>query len=268
MGQPLKNAPVFFTIGQVVHNPLLSLSNYLPHIQERMRKSGFPDFKRTNQMRIMLPGLPGAEGSHDGQPQIQQTEIFHFASMDGTRTFILESTALSLYSTTYNSYEEFFGQFKVGLEILSEAVGGLDYSERLGLRYLNAVSPEPTEALSLYVDTVLLGLPEKMPNSIFGHTFTESAIIVEGVGQIMARAITQAGKLALPPDLANSMMKLQPRFEDISGVHTVLDIDGSRTGRHPFNIHEIQAGMSALHQHIEECFNASVTEHALKVWNA
>ena len=57
-----------------------------------------------------------------------------------------------------------------------------------------------------------------MTDSIFGHTFTESALLVEGVGQIIARAIVQAGKLALPPDLVGpSMMKLQPRFEGIEG---------------------------------------------------
>ena len=88
-------------------------------------------------------------------------EVYHFASMDGSRTFILEQTALSLFSTTYENYEEFFGQLKVGLEVLTEAVGGLSYSERLGLRYLDAVVPGSGEALSLYLEPALLGLSEK-----------------------------------------------------------------------------------------------------------
>ncbi len=45
MGQKMKNAPVYFTIAQVRHNPVLRLGAYAPDIQDRMRKAGYPDFK-------------------------------------------------------------------------------------------------------------------------------------------------------------------------------------------------------------------------------
>ena len=54
MGKKMKSAPVYFTIGQVQHNPLLNLGSYLPAIQERMRKAGYPDFKRAMQVQFDL----------------------------------------------------------------------------------------------------------------------------------------------------------------------------------------------------------------------
>lgn len=42
MGKKYANAPVYFTIGQIYHNTLLSLKAYLPAIQERMRKAWLP----------------------------------------------------------------------------------------------------------------------------------------------------------------------------------------------------------------------------------
>ncbi len=44
MGEKMKNAPVYFTIAQVRHNPVLRLGAYADEIQDRMRKAGYPDF--------------------------------------------------------------------------------------------------------------------------------------------------------------------------------------------------------------------------------
>ena len=66
MGAKLSNAPVFFTIGQIQHNPLLSLETYLPQIQESMRKAGYPAFKRAVRVALNLTSsMTGADDSSE-----------------------------------------------------------------------------------------------------------------------------------------------------------------------------------------------------------
>ncbi|MCV2356531.1 hypothetical protein LNV09_20515 [Paucibacter sp. B2R-40] len=42
MDKKMKNAPVCFVIAQVCHNPILKLGAYVPAIQNRMGKAGYP----------------------------------------------------------------------------------------------------------------------------------------------------------------------------------------------------------------------------------
>ena len=267
MGKRFRNPPLFFTIGQVIHNPLLSLGSYLPAIQERMRKAGFPDFQRANQVRFTLQAPPGTEGA-EAQPIAHQTELYRFSDLDGNKSFIMEANSLIFQATTYDSFEDFFSQLELGLGILNEAVGGLSFYERLGLRYIDAVTPKEGEDLNLYVVNELLGLPERMPKHAFAHSFSESALLADGIGQVIARTIIQNGKLALPPDLQLNGLKLHPRFAQISGIHAVIDTDGFSIERHPFNMENIQARMTALHDLIGNCFAASVTDYARTTWDA
>ena len=54
MGKKMKNAPVYFTVAQVRFNPVLNMEGYLPTIQERMRATNFPDFKRETIQQLIL----------------------------------------------------------------------------------------------------------------------------------------------------------------------------------------------------------------------
>lgn len=268
MGKKFRNPPLFCTIGQVLHNPVLSLGTYLPTIQERMRKAGFPDFQRANQVKLVMQTAPGMESGTEHQPTVHQTELFKFADLEGTKAFIMEANGLTFQATAYDTFEEFYGQLQLGLSILDEAVGGLSFYERLGLRYIDAVTPLGGEELSDYIATELLGLPVKMPQKTFGHSFSESALLADGIGQVTARVIAQSGKLTTPPDLTLNGLKLQPRFAEISGVHAVIDTDAFSTERHPFNLESIQTRMSALHDLVADCFFATITKHAHEAWDA
>ncbi|AOE87976.1 TIGR04255 family protein [Pseudomonas sp. TCU-HL1] len=267
MGKKLKNAPVFFTIGQVQHNPLLSLGSYIPQIQERMRKAGYPGFERSAQMRLALQSVSDGTDENGPVPAFQKMDRFVFSDLNSTQGFILQPNAISFQTTVYDRFEGFYEQLEMGLSILNEVVGGLSFVERLGLRYLDAVAPQPEEDLGQYLVPQVLGLPFKMEEAMFSHSFTEAVLMAEGLGQVVARTVIQNGKLAFSPDLDPAPLKLQARFESIVGMHAIIDTDGFSIERRPYEIDEVRSRMDALHELIGQCFNATVTDFARTAWD-
>lgn len=270
MGQKYKNPPVYFVIGQVQHNPLLNLSSYLPVIQERMRREGYPDFKRTIQVQFQLaPSLTmGDELEQETtQPSAQRVERYIFSDITNTSGFLLQANSLSFRTTEYKSFESFSGHLQLGLKILDEAVGGLSFYERLGMRYLDAISAREGEDLNQYLARELTGLPARIPDGIFSHSFSEAVLLAEGVGQVVLRTITRNAQLGFPPDLPPEGLKLNPRFAKISGEHAMIDTDGIYLERQPYDAADIQKRLGDIHDLIGKCFEATVTDYARSAWN-
>lgn len=274
MGKKYANAPVYFTIGQVRHNPLLSLKSYLPAIQERMRKAGYPDFKSVSQVQFAFGAITGGEDTPP--PMLQQSEKFAFSNLDGTEGFLLDANSISFRSTDYDTFEAFYAQIERGLEILSSSVDGLDYFERLGLRYLDAIVPRKDENLHQYLSRELWGTPASLHEKNihdfkgqqfrYNHSFSESAVIVPNIGQVVSRVIVQNSELRFPPDLAPDPLKIAPRFAGLNCEHGTVDVDASFTERRKYDSNEIKDRFEHLHDLVGLFFNATVTDFAREAW--
>ncbi|EWC39744.1 TIGR04255 family protein [Stutzerimonas stutzeri] len=268
MGSKLKNPPVFFTIGQVQHNPLLSLDSYIPQIQERMRKAGYPGFTKSSQMQLSLQSASDGADDKAPTPTIQKLDRFVFSDLNDTSAFLLQPTSITFETTIYAGFDEFYEQLELGLRILDEAIGGLSFVERLGLRYLDAVAPRQGEDLDQYLAPQVLGLPVLMKESAFSHSFAEAVLVADGIGQVVARAVIQNGRLAFPPDIDPERLKIQERFASIAGIHALIDTDGFSVERHPYDISGVRARMDELHELIGQCFRATTTDFARSAWDA
>ena len=145
MGEKMKNAPVYFAIAQARHNPVLRLGSYAADIQDRMRKVGYPDFKKGVSMAFNLMPQIGDISQPQNPPVVEQVERLMFFSTDNTKGFIVEQNALSFQTTEYDTFETFADEFIKGLGIVHECVT-LAHSERIGLRYLDAIVPPNGEA--------------------------------------------------------------------------------------------------------------------------
>ena len=258
MGKPLKSPPVYFTVVQVRFNPLLKLADYLSSIQEGMRQSGYPAFapRQSTVLRITLS---------DGQsvPQPMQHEQYLFTNVEQTHSFVLSTDALTFQSTRYGTYEAFSQQFLKGLELVHEAVR-LDFTDRVGLRYLDHVMPKPGEDLVQYVPEVM-GLSSKLGGNTI-HSYCETLRMVGDVGQ-RTRVLVQDGPLAFPPDLAPEGMSLDNRFLQTSGRHALIDTDGFQEGRQLFSLETVHQQLDTIHTVISDAFKLTVTEHALQTWD-
>lgn len=261
MNSKMSHAPVFYTVAQVKFNPIAQMSDYVPPLQERLRKSGFPDFRAENQIELTFRRMDELE------PDVQSQKNMRWLFTDAQRTegYILFSSALVFHTTAYNVFSDFLEKTLNGIKLVHEIVE-LAYIERIGLRYLDAVVPTESETLQNYLNPSLMGLSMTLDGNL-RHSFTETVTDVEG-GTSVTRAMITDGLLALPPDLASLKLQLNinPRFEEIKGLHTVLDTDYFINKRNTFNIQEIKNQLLISHKIIDTAFKASATDYAREKW--
>lgn len=266
MGEKMKNAPVYFTIAQVRHNPVTRLAAYADEIQDRMRKAGYPDFKKGVAMAFSIMAQIGDEQTAQ-QPVIEKVDRLMFFSSDNTRGFIVEQNAISFHTTEYETFEMFSDEFIKGVEIVHECVT-LAHSERIGLRYLDAVVPPNGEdGLPDYLAPGVLGLGGRLKGEIeISHALSETHFRTSECG-VLARTIIQAGPLGFPMDIQPMGVKVAERFQKIDGVHAIVDTDASIEGRQSFDLVSIRQQLKTLRDGVDVAFKAIVMPAALAAWN-
>lgn len=255
----LSNPPVYFTLAQVRFNRLLKLSDFLPNIQECLRQERFPDFTTHKQFGLEVNFQNGAPA-----PLPVTVERYQFGDTEKTHAFLLDQESLTLQSTDYGDFETFSKNFMLGLGILHEAVR-LDYVERIGLRYLDRVSPQKGDDLYQYLAPGIAGLSRKLPGEPV-HSYSESVNVVRDI-KLLSRVIIQSGPLSFPPDIVPSQMKVNAKLAEYVGLHAILDNDGSVEGRRVFSSEAVREQLTAIHDVIGEAFRTAASEHAFKIWS-
>lgn len=259
MGNPLKNPPVYFAIAQVRFNALLKIGEYVPTIQEAMRKAGFPGFVTRSSMILQV-------SIQDGQavPTPAKHESFFFGTADQAHCFVLGADALTLQSTKYGTFEEFSAMFLKGLERVHQVVS-LDFTERVGLRYLDHVEPKNADQLDQYLAPQVMGLSSTLGGESM-HSYSETLNSV-GKVRLLSRVVIQNGALSFPPDVQPEGMIVDPRFLSHVGHHALLDTDGFVEGREVFSTEIVGQQLNDIHEVVRVAFRATVTDHAFDVWN-
>jgi uncharacterized protein (TIGR04255 family) len=261
MSPPLKTPPVFYTVVQVKFNAVLKFSEFLPAIQESFRKAGYPDFKRQTAVTLQV------ELRSDGSPPSAvplSRDRYLFGSVNREHAFLLDADALTLQSTNYGRFESFSEAFLKGLGIVHTAVQ-LDFTERVGLRYLDRVMPRDSETLEHYLQPQVLGLGAPLGGKAI-HSYFETLSEVQDV-KLLSRVVIQSGPLALPPDMVGVDMVVAPRFLSFQGRSALLDNDGFVESREPFNLDTVGERLRAIHKVSGAAFHAAATGYAFKVWD-
>lgn len=263
MGKKLNNAPVYYTVAQVQFNPVLDLDGYVSAIQPRMREAHFPDYKKEVFQQLVLPFAGTGQGQM-AAPTMTPQARYLFGDIDGRSLFLLETNALSFQTTNYDTFETFSETFLKGLGILNDALR-LDFVERIGLRYLDAVQPaKGNETLREFLVPEVLGLALRGEGQL-QHSVSET-IVSTSAGQLVSRVLIRNGHVGLPMELAGLAPTIAPRFTQREGLHAIVDTDASIVHREVFELSKVGARLTALHAEIGKCFNAAVTDHARASW--
>ncbi len=257
----LKNPPVFYTLAQVKFNTISLMSEYVPKLQDKLRRTGYADFEEENFYTINVR-----------QPDRQISDIkqnsnmrWHFRDSARNEGYLLLSDSLVFHTTIYETFDIFLSKLILGLKIIHEIIE-LNFIDRTGLRYLNAVIPGKEETLANYLTPSLLGF-SSIADKKLEHTFIET-VSQNNSGTLIARSVIKDNALALPPDLLPFKLQISPRFSEILCRTAVLDTDHfiSHHPRFEFNIAPIKSALSNSHDILTEVFRSSITEHAIKVW--
>ena len=266
MGRRLQNPPVYCTLVQVRFNALLKLGEYLADVQERFRKAGFPAF---TQGQSVVVRLAWQDDEPAQQPMARPQYVF--GNSQRTHAFVLTSDSLALQSTDYGTFELFSSTFLKGLASMHEAVE-LNLTERIGLRYLDHVVPRAGDALEAYLVPEVLGMGRYLDKlgTLHGqakYSYSETLGLFGHI-QLRSRVLVRDGVAGLPPDLSPLDLVIPNRFTESPGRHAILDTDGFIEARQDFALENIERELQATHDVISAAFKATVSKHALSVWDA
>jgi uncharacterized protein (TIGR04255 family) len=260
MGIPLKNPPVYLTLAQVRFNPILKLPDFLPSIQESFRQAGYPDFERQQIISIQLTAQEGKPPT----PTPVQQERFLFGNVEKTHTFILDGQSLTLQSTNYGQFEAFSACFLEGLSIVHVTVK-LAFTQRVGLRYLDRVMPQPGESVGQYLVEQVQGLNSRLGGRPL-YSFAEAMNEIGNI-KLLSRVAIQEGPLAFPPDIEPGNMRITERFASYVGISAILDNDGFVEGREAFSTKAVAEHLDAIDKVIGTAFKTTATQYAFAAWD-
>jgi len=263
MSKKLTNAPLYYTVSQVQFNPIMNLEGYIPAIQAKMREAHFPDFKQEVFQRLVFPFSAMGQGQ-TAAPTVTPQVRYLFGDIDGLTVFLLETNNLSLQTTNYDTFETFSATLLKGLGILHEVLR-LDFVERIGLRYLDAVQPtKDNESLRDFLVPEVLGLAFHGDGQL-QHAVSET-VVSSPAGQLICRVLIRNGSVGLPMELSGLAPTIAPRFTQREGLHAIVDTDASIAQREVFELEKVGSRLTALHVEIRKAFKALVTPHAMAAW--
>jgi len=269
MGTRMKNAPICFALAQVRFNPILTLDQFLPTIQDSLRKAGFPDFQKVflATINLNLGNQPVAETPVSAL-SVPQTR-YRFMDAAKHSGFVLDQSFLAFETTHYDTFEPFLAAFVLGLETVHNAAD-LNFSERIGVRFLDAVLPKQGEDVTRYLSPAVVGLVGQLSDRDLVHSISETRTELNKtvlVSRAIVYKLAQKGDVGFPPDLQHQL-KLMDKFTNVKeGLYAMIDTDSWYEERNPFDLHEIERHFVKLHDDIGRSFGLMVSDHALKTWN-
>ena len=242
-------------LAQVRISAVLKMKEHVPAIQEQLRHQGFPRFGEQRVHEVQL--VP--------EPLFTQRERWRFADRDAREAVVLAQDFIVLETSRYGCFEEFTERLQKVLGVVGSAIGAqATISERLGLRYVDLILPEPDEQPNDYLQQKLHGLRaedlalEKMLNRFEARGQTP-------LGQLVVKLHQNEEGAILPPDLMASELA-QGRKVQSGGLITLLDIDHYSIQSRDYDPPALIDAMWQLHDYTEKAFLSAVTPLALERW--
>jgi uncharacterized protein (TIGR04255 family) len=252
----LRKGPLVYVLAQVVISPILQMRQYIPDIQEELRKSGYPRFQEDQIQDVLF----------SPQPQTRISSKWTFLDISGHNSVIISNNFVVLETSAYQTFEKFAENLDKVLNVVNK-FAQISLVERIGLRYVNLIRPNQNESLDDYLHSGLLGLPTNREGTKRLISQYESRDQSDIGGQIIVRLLQVAGEGFLPPDLEANHLKFEIgnpiRIGETKGI---LDIDHFLITQSEFNSKQLVESIWQLHSWTKQAFETSVTPEALKTW--
>lgn len=256
----LHQDPLSLVLCQIKFSKVRKMPELIPQIHDLLRKEGFPeDVSSTVQQVIITPG---------SAPQIIERKQDEFRSKDNKWSLVISEDMLVLVTTAYDRFEGFADRLKRSLEIVDQIAGiNQGLINRIGLRYVDVINPQPGETFRNYLQPSLHG----PTSSVF--TGPDNWLHLESVGRTelgtMIVRITQNDQgVVLPPDIIHKPMDYKMHIET-GNVITLVDSDHFVEGLWDYDLESIMDTTEKLHKAINTIwFNDLITQEALNTWGA
>lgn len=252
--EKLSKSPLVYVVAQVRIGAVLKMADYVPEIQEHLRKAGYPLY-RPSEIRELTLGTDGTAA--------RATRQWAFDRTDRVTGFVVQEASVAFHTTAYDTHDTFFADLERGLRIVHEAVG-IDASERYGLRYVDAFQADTGLMLEDYLRSGLRGVAldaigARRPRSVT-HLITETDV----GGRLVVRIGLNSDR-AMPPNLMPHDLVSTWTYEPERPI-AVLDYDHFIEKSESFAVGKAIEQFRALHGIVSAAFGATVSELALERW--
>ncbi|RUQ35254.1 MAG: TIGR04255 family protein [Candidatus Competibacteraceae bacterium] len=260
------NAPLAYVLAQVRFEPFLEIEKHIPALQSSLRDQ-YPRYLRTE--RVVFQVLPQA-GSQLSRIQPVGLLGWEFGSASNHASVIVQQDSLVLQATEYETYASFGQQWRDVMHRVGEHIPSL-FTNRIGLRYIDFILPNPGETPEAYMAERLRCDPEPgLPYQ--AHRGLTAAEYHLEQGLLAVRYSRLAGQPVLPPDLESpGSLALEPsaimqRAVSADQPTAVLDIDRYMPLSVAYDADVLGNLFAQLHGDIQVAFKAMTTDHARAVW--
>jgi len=260
MSKKMKNAPIFYTVGQVKFNPVLDMQDFISQLQKEWRSTN-PDFTQDSVTDVQIH-MPGPDKA--AEVKTISSPRWHFKDTEGTSGYVLKTDSLSFHTTAYQDRDHFVASVLTGLDVVNKHVE-LAYIEGVGVRTLDAVVPMATDRLDDYLRPGLLGLYEQLGGQLKRSILQLDLDTTDG--QLVSKVVLLKGRIGMPAELMPLQLTLGERVSAIDGTHVVLDNDCIQKMRFPVSLDEVDKRVRALKSQVSNAFRKAISDHAIKQWS-
>jgi len=255
----MSDSPLVYMLGQVTFPTILKMEAYIPSIQEKLRKSGFPGYEESMANTITINREKNSITSAD-------TTRWDFFDKEKSTGIILNGKSISIHTTNYDSFERIIDKLDYVLKAIQEIVD-ITLVERVGLRYVNMVTPDNDEAFEDYLKTGLMGFPfnNEITSEPDKALLRSESIAKTSCGVLAIRCIKSNQGEYVSPDLMPINLKITQKPENGEMV-AFLDFDHFSVGSQDFDVDSLIDGFWNLHKIISVAFLSSIQDYAIKKW--
>lgn len=250
----LEHTPLVYVVLQVAIAPVLSLKKYIPELQERFRRNGFPRYREgfISTFNII----------DDLVPSISQSARFEFYDREFKTGVLVHPNSLTVQTNKYDTFEHFQEIVAMAVGVFKELVE-VSLAERVGLRYVNWIRAEVGQSPNVLLNPGLHGLT---PSEVGSTAVLRNFLInfSTSLGTLLVRLYDQPGKL-LPMDSQPTglVYENQPNPDE---VVTLLDLDHFAQQSFDFGENEVNELAWKLHDPLDLAFREAVTPEARRIW--
>lgn len=247
----LERSPLVLVLVQARFPKRSGIEGRVAEFREMCEASGYPLF---HEGMIQTIGV-GTEG-----PVLASQPRWDLLDRTRRWNIVLSSEFLILQTTDYHRFRGFQERWRTILEI-AERTLGIPLVERLGLRYVDLIQPEPGEKVASYLDPSLAGY-EPEPGSGFVRERHVGATVLEtSQGRMLIRVSPATSPV--PPDLES---------RQLVGLNTpgpgavFLDFDHSSQEPVDFEMGKLAVATERLHEFHDILFSSTITARAKSAW--
>lgn len=261
----LTRDPLSLVLCQVRFSAIRKMPDYIPDIQDRLRRKGFPNDASGQGQTLVISQTPEGLMKTDAKA-VRRDE---FRSKDERWAAVISPDSLALVTTAYDRYRGFHEHLTMILQEV-DAVAELRLSQvhRLGIRYIDVIEPQDGETFRDYLKGPLHGLQSDV--------FLDNAQVIQSQtvgrtkeGTLSVRIWQNDQGQVVPPDILQGKPMPMRINVPMNKLITLVDTDHFVQGAWDYDLTSVMETMDVLHQGINRAlFNDVITPHARTAWGA